>query len=570
MGHLVYGELFNDKVQSFLSKDEVRKRIAEYVDRYNSLLENSTYLKRGVFTHNHAATVRKALADNGFFAASHTISLSGRDLTKREITSSEQLDAAIEEEKKRILRDPELSKAFDSIDREITKNAELRSFRSYLEGHPEVIPELSDLEALQRKLWLSYCGSVEPALTDFADTYRSAKEGISRVIAAAKQQETKWQEVLTIFRRRFSVPFSMKVTNQDEVMLKDKAPSLVFSYTDGADACEVGATELLTALSTGEKRAFYLLNVIFEIEARTREPEVTVLVLDDIADSFDYKNKYAIVEYLKAIHETGKFVMVILTHNFDFFRTVQSRLAIGRKQNTLMAVKSDQSVGLVAAANLEPFHTWRTQLHKNRKLMIASIPMVRNLVEYQRGKSVKEFAFLTSLLHKKPDSDRITMTDLADVVNSVLGTSAPGGPESVMDVILQEAEVCTAGGFTIDLENKVVLSMAIRLLAEELMIAKVNDPAKTDNLPANQTRKLFEIYKAQFPGDAEMLATLDRVMLMTPEAIHLNSFMFEPILDMADGHLKSLYDELKALLIDVETQGVVRVAQALAPSEERQ
>ena len=34
---------------------------------------------------------------------------------------------------------------------------------------------------------------------------------------------------------------------------------------------------------------------------------------------------------------------------------------------------------------------------------------------------------------------------------------------------------------------------------------------------------------------------------MTPENIHLNSFMYEPILDMANIHLKKLFDEVKAL-----------------------
>jgi hypothetical protein len=38
------------------------------------------------------------------------------------------------------------------------------------------------------------------------------------------------------------------------------------------------------------------------------------------------------------------------------------------------------------------------------------------------------------------------------------------------------------------------------------------------------------------------------VLLMAPENIHLNAFMYEPILDMSDEHLKKLYkalDELK-------------------------
>ena len=34
---------------------------------------------------------------------------------------------------------------------------------------------------------------------------------------------------------------------------------------------------------------------------------------------------------------------------------------------------------------------------------------------------------------------------------------------------------------------------------------------------------------------------------MTPDNIHLNSFMYEPILDMSDEHLKKLFEDVKRL-----------------------
>src|SRR5690606_1088224 len=41
---------------------------------------------------------------------------------------------------------------------------------------------------------------------------------------------------------------------------------------------------------------------------------------------------------------------------------------------------------------------------------------------------------------------------------------------------------------------------------------------------------------------------LEQVNLMTPENIHINSFMYEPILDMSNQHLKSLLTDVKALV----------------------
>jgi hypothetical protein len=544
-----YNEIFNEKVLNFLSKNNIRLQLEDYVDRYNELIEKSTYFRRGVFNHNHAANIRKSLDENNYFRANHTISLTDRDLNKREITSPEELDLIIQEEKKRILSDPELASKFEVIDREITRNVDLRNFRNYLENHPEIIPELSDIDAFRKKLWISYSFSIKEELEEFATTYLQTKESIEKIIKAAKEQETKWKRVLSIFQRRFTVPFVLEVANQHDVILKDEAPSLVFKYQDGDDHCEIGRKELMNVLSAGEKRALYLLNIIFEIEARAIQQEKTVLVLDDIADSFDYKNKYAIVEYLKDILETDKFIMLILTHNFDFFRTVKSRLNIPKRRNCFMAIRSDNTVELKQAdyQYLKPFSYWRNNLHQDRKFLLASIPMVRNLIEYTEGAQSPDFKFFTSILHRKPESFEITMSELADRVNRFLKTEATYGEEKVADVIFEEAELCLANNDPINLENKVILSMAIRLLAEDIMIFEINDTARINSITSNQTRKLFNICKNMFPEDLELIAVLDRVMLMTPEAIHLNSFMYEPILDMSDDHLKALYLDIKEL-----------------------
>jgi hypothetical protein len=40
-----------------------------------------------------------------------------------------------------------------------------------------------------------------------------------------------------------------------------------------------------------------------------------------------------------------------------------------------------------------------------------------------------------------------------------------------------------------------------------------------------------------FANEVNNIETIQRVLLMTPENIHVNSFMYEPILDMSDEHL---------------------------------
>lgn len=96
------------------------------------------------------------------------------------------------------------------------------------------------------------------------------------------------------------------------------------------------------------------------------------------------------------------------------------------------------------------------------------------------------------------------------------------------------------------LEQKVALSVGIRLLAEEVLIAKIDDPEYVAQISKNQIIKLIRKYEKGGSCDENVLRAVKRVALMTPGNIHLNSFMFKPILDMSEHHLKSLFKDISA------------------------
>ncbi|BDH60303.1 hypothetical protein MTP04_04330 [Lysinibacillus sp. PLM2] len=50
---------------------------------------------------------------------------------------------------------------------------------------------------------------------------------------------------------------------------------------------------------------------------------------------------------------------------------------------------------------------------------------------------------------------------------------------------------------------------------------------------------MFGEYKKRFPIDTTSIEILEKVNIMIPENIHLNSFMLEPIIDLLDYHLRS-------------------------------
>lgn len=547
---LSYTEIFNDKTISAFKAGTLHEQLQEYISKYQELVDKSPLLSKK-FNHTGAADVSKSLHSNGFFDASHTLNISNGS-ERLEINSAKDFEALVIAEKQRILGDKELSAKFEAVDKQLQKNAELKKFREYLTEHPEIMTELGDFNGFRKKLWYSYFNVVQSALSLFAGAYASAKDVIAETAKQALEEKTKWTAVVTQFNERFYVPFKLVVQNQQDVILKGESPKIVFEFEDGQGTCGVEEDKLLQVLSQGEKRALYILNVLFEIQARLESKQQTLLIIDDIADSFDYKNKYAIIEYFNEISKVPFFRLIFLTHNFDFHRTISSRLQISRGRR-LFAKKKQGALSFVQEKyQKNPFTTWKSGLAQSSAFLVASIPFVRNLAEYCHGTTSPHYLKLTSLLHIKADSLTLTIGDLEASFKATLVDRAaltlPNPAGSALQLIYDEAEALAVGADDdVELESKVILSIGIRLKAEEFMIAKINDSAFVDAISSNQTFELYSRFTSAFPAASEQIMVLSQVNLMTPENIHLNSFMYEPILDMSALHLYDLYGKVKAL-----------------------
>ena len=545
---ILYDTIFDEKVLNFLGTKDFKTAIEAYIKKYNELLAASTYFKKGIFNYYNAATIAKSLADNGFFDAKHSVSLNADK--KLDITSQKQLEELIAKEKEGISKDKELKKKFAEIEKLITKNVNVRDFDAYLAEHEELLPKLVNIESFKEEIWKSYFKARIELYKDLIEKYQAAENRKKEIEEEASKQRTQWESVIEIFNNRFFVPFTLTAKNRVSVILgQEPMLSLGFTFEDGADKASVEKPALMQVLSTGEKKALYVLNIIFEVEARKKAKQETLFVVDDIADSFDYKNKYAIVQYLKDIADEPYFNQILLTHNFDFFRTINSRFV--SYSHCLMASKSSAGIDLKQATGIQNVFVkdWKPNFFNDPRKKIASIPFIRNIIEYTMGDKTAEFIKLTSLLHWKGDSASITQDELDAIYNAAFGTTGKSadGKKPMVDVIHYEASECLKAGAGINFENKIVLSIAIRIAAEQFMVKKINDPKFVASIESNQTPTLLTKFKELFTGDVDAIGIIQQVILMTPENIHLNSFMYEPILDMSDEHLRKLYEDVLAL-----------------------
>jgi hypothetical protein len=545
---IIYDRIFDKKVLNLLGTKDVKTAIESYIKKYNELLSASTYFKKGTFNYYNAATIAKNLADNGFFNANHSVNLNADE--KLEITSQQQLEELIAKEKELISNDKELRKKFEALEKLMHKNATVRDFKDYLEEHEELLPKLANIESFKEEIWKSYFKVRIETYKDLIEKYQAAEKRKLEIEEEAGKQRTQWESVIDIFNSRFFVPFKLTAKNRVSVILgQEPMLSLGFIFEDGVDQAPLERAALMQVLSTGEKRALYILNIIFEVEARNKAKQETVFVIDDIADSFDYKNKYAIIQYLKDIAEEPYFNQIILTHNFDFFRTINSRFV--NYSHCLMALRCSDGISLKQAAGIKNVfvNDWKPNFFTDAKKKIASIPFIRNIIEFTKGDKAPDFVKLTSLLHWKSDSASITQGSLDEIYNSVFCTTGTSADQTsaMVDIIQHEANECLKVEDGINFENKIVLSIAIRIAAEKFMVEKICDTEFVECIYANQTPTLLKKFKELPGGDINQIETIQRVILMTPENIHLNSFMYEPILDMSDDHLKKLYEDVLTL-----------------------
>lgn len=542
------------KVQKFVEKHA--GDLQNYIAHYNQLISTSPVFRSvggKTFGTHQASELQHSLENGEFFGVDHQIVLHGGTV----VDSVEALAGVIDGEKTRILNDPELKKTFDKITKDVDGNHEVRIFKGILIDHPEIAVELVDYEAFRKKTWKGYLSdpAVKQHLIDYNNYYQSQKTVLNNIIAQARAQMPLWKSIIELYNDRFHVPFKVEIENQDEIILKQTAAKLKFVYVDDQGVeIEKPKNDMLAMLSRGEQRAFYILQLLFELESRKASGIDHFVVFDDIADSFDYQNKYAIIEYLHDLDDTtGNIYLLVLTHNFDFYRTMASRLGL-RSYSWMTVKKSDGTLELKAGQYQRNIFDHFVNEHTDDKVFVSMIPFVRNLVEYTDGEGDPKYGKLTSLLHLKADTMTITDSDVINIVRCFVKGSgyarvATGQP--VYNIIIRTADAIMAEPVVDEvlIENKIVLSMACRLKAEQYLKHQLLASGLTDAdlvVTSIQTAAWTKMLKSRCPNDPKK-DVIEQVNMMTPEIIHINSFMYEPLIDLSVYHLMDLYRECSRL-----------------------
>ena len=415
-GSIPYSAIFDETVLKKIKDSKFQDGIRDFITSSNEIYSSFEYLEKGNLTLPKLKDLKKALIKDAFFVKQNKVVLSGQEA----ISTSEVLEQHISNIETKIQQTP----AYKAIENLLNDSKGI-TLKDVIETNPEIIEFLAidKLPILKKCLWGSYIKQNITLFRELSDKYNDFSESID----ALEIDDTQWKKALDIFNQRFTVPFVMNVVNLKGAIIGENVPQVEFSFKKGEAIKTIDRSRLekLDTLSQGEKRALYLLNIIFDIEQIKNTGRETLLIIDDIADSFDYKNKYAIIEYLYELAQEPNIYMLILTHNFDFYRTIASRLSVNRS-NRLIANYSNNALELeVEYYQDKPFKNWKN--NPKEKYIFALLPFVRNLIEYGVDKNIsntgEDYLFLTSLLHEKQDSQNITFGDIEPLYKHYAGVS---------------------------------------------------------------------------------------------------------------------------------------------------
>lgn len=546
-----YHIIFDEKASVVLQNSDFLENAKKFNERYQEIFsEEGTIYYKGVFNPIKAETAFQALKKQGFFNGGHKVHMNGDESALNE----QELDERIEKINKKIEEDKKLKQ----IKAQLSKNAQTQSLNDLIENLSvtDVDYLLAQINPLninkfKKDIWNFYCKD-SSEIEKYLVIFNSHKDEIEKIELEAAKAAPQWLEVVGKFNDRFvNMPFTLDIKNKQEAALGREKAKLSFIFNDGPDRREWNRNEVKT-LSQGELRALYLLNFIFDVESRLKSGISTLFIIDDVADSFDYKNKHAIIQYLDDLNDKPGFHQIILTHNFDFLRTLANNFV--HRDRCLMANRESNGISLTKAEGIKNYFNgvFKNKINTSKRILCATIPFTRNIIEYTKGEADANYLNLTYLLHWKEQTSSITVNDYLNIYNQVFGTQHAGDNQAVIDLIFNESlSICQSSHQNgLNLEDKILLSMAIRLKAENFMIEEIrlheNNPLYWCN-SNNQFGVLIKKYARINPA-SKKLYTLEKVSITVSSNIHLNSFMYEPILDLTIDHLIKLYTEVCALV----------------------
>lgn len=514
----------NQKAYDVIDQSEFQNKIANYIN----VLENK--INAQLFDANFNETNCLGFLTNvdKFNYLSEEKSR-GLSLKGKIYYDFDELKKILQEEINKISTDPDIIEQSKEITKLMGTAKESENLKEAIKKNPLLVKQLS---VGRKNIILSYLKTSNINYIYWLSVVEQAKLELNRVLQLAKDKQTDFEHAISIYKKRFHPVFDIKIVDKEESMLGIKTPMIKFFHNRNKEV-SVEESILNEILSSGEKTTLNILKFIVEYENNKKYNPF--IILDDIVETFDYSNRYAFIEYINDLIKLDTPV-IVMTHNFEFFRTVGKRIPKLRK-----SVASATEDGIVNIQINNRINKKMEDILKcnNKFEFFCAIPYLREL----KTILLDDTNILDSCLHYKKETRKIKIKDIISYfpISALINLDLDEN-DLYLDKLIETAD--NLSGFdNFDIVKKTIISIACRLLIEKKII--IDDFNLIADIKTNQTAYILDSYgELLIP---EVRKCLEEVQLSTPEFIHANTFMYEPLIDIDGCYLVNLYKQIKSL-----------------------
>lgn len=508
------------KSYDFIDSENFKIQVSNYIDIVNKRVKEELFDEK--FDENNCLLFLNALKKEGFLNRDKK---RGLIIQNKEYYDFTEVEKLFKETIKKIADDPKVLEINKELLKTIGNSVEANNIKKEIVDNPILVKELSFGKKNLVRIALKNLGVKTKY---WLELLQKTKTELTEILFQVKDKKSYFEEAIDIYKKRFHPVFDIDLVNRQESMLGLEVPYIVFKHKSNP-TYELDEDKLYDILSSGEKTT---LNIIkFIVEYISNQKNNPIIILDDIVETFDYSNRYAFIEYINDMVSKGV-TLIVLTHNFEFYKTLSSRV---RLRKLVASVDKKGVVYIQKNKNISKNMENILDI-SNEEMLYFAIPYLREAKTILQ----EDTSLLTSCLHYKANTKSIRIKDILSFFpkkNLVIDED-----KLYLDGLKEQANKMKDFD-EYDIAKKTILSICCRVFLEEKIID--NNINITEGINCNQFAYLKERYKDELNDDVVQL--MDKVQLATPEFIHGNVFMYEPLVDIDGKYLKEIYKEVIAL-----------------------
>lgn len=307
------------KSYDFIDNVNFKDQVHNYIEIVNKRIKEELFDDK--FDENNCLSFLDTIKKEGFLSRDKN---RGLIIQNKEYYDFEDIEKLFKKTIKKIAEDPKVLEINKELLKTIGNSVEANNIKKEIINNPILVKELS----LGKKDIIKIALKNSGVQTEYwIEILENTKKELTRVLNQVKNKKNYFEEAIEIYKNRFHPIFDIDLVNRQESMLGLEMPYIVFKHKSNPNY-ELDEDKLYDILSSGEKTT---LNIIkFIVEYISNKENNPIIILDDIVETFDYSNRYAFIEYINDMVKDGV-TLIVLTHNFEFYRTLSSRVSELRK-----------------------------------------------------------------------------------------------------------------------------------------------------------------------------------------------------------------------------------------------